>query len=175
MRYNWSMAIRYWLGVVHLDSVRHGVEYGFAQLNHGARPALASMGEADGMVYYSPREYFPDGPALREFTAIGRVSDGEVYQAQDAGGDRWRPWRRRVDFDRSAVRAPIRPLVPILDFTRDNPNWGYQLRRGLLEISRHDFETIRVQMRSLPPEPSRRVMSQAPGHPSQLRSTGDHD
>ena len=59
----------------------------------------------------------------------------------------YRPWRRRADYDLDAVDTSIRPLLPVLDFTRDNPNWGYQLRRGLFEISKHDFEVIRQQMR----------------------------
>lgn len=173
------MAIRFWLGVVSLDAARRGVDLGIAQLHSGARPALAAMGEADGFVTYSPREYSPDGPALREFTAIGWIGDGDAYRPQDAragdaGDDRWRSSRRRVDYDEHAVSAPIRPLVPVLDFTRDDPDWGYQLRRGLLEISRYDFEIIRVQMRAMPPEPSRRVISSADSASPQLRSTDDY-
>jgi hypothetical protein len=62
----------------------------------------------------------------------------------------FRPWRRRVEWEHDAVATPIRPLLPSLDFTRDTRDWGYQLRRGLIEISRHDFELIRRQMRPSP-------------------------
>ncbi|WP_150307825.1 EVE domain-containing protein [Planctomonas psychrotolerans] len=171
------MAIRFWLGVLPGDSVERVVRLGVAQLNFGARPAIAGMGEADGVVLYSPREFSPDGPALRAFTAIGRVSDDAVYQDHipRQAGSAWRPWRRRVDWDASAVPAPIRPLLHTLDFTRDDPDWGYSLRRGYLELSRHDFEVIRVSMRSLPPEPSRRVISGWDAAASALRSTDEHD
>jgi EVE domain len=157
VRYNWSMAIRYWLGVVQRDHALTGVELGIAQVNHGAKAPLAQLRESDGFVYYSPRESYPDGAPLKEFTAIGRVADDEVYQVtqgpmmRGAAGD-FLPWRRRVQFDRDAVAAPIRPLLPVLEFTRENPNWGYQLRRGLIEISRHDFDVIRAQMRRPSPD-----------------------
>jgi hypothetical protein len=139
------VAIRYWLGVVHREHVRRGVLMGVAQASHGSRAALEQMGEADGLVYYSPKTDF-EGEPLRQFTAIGRIADENVYQAGDSASE-YRPWRRRADYDTDAVDASIRPLLPILDFTRDNPNWGYQLRRGVIEISRHDFELIRQQMR----------------------------
>ena len=146
------MAIRYWLGVVQREHALKGVALGIAQVNHGAKAPLARMGESDGFVYYSPKTSYPDGEPLKEFTAIGRIADTEVYQVTQGptmrgpGGD-FLPWRRRVDFDRDAVAAPIRPLLPVLEFSRENPNWGFQLRRGLIEISRHDFEVIRAQMK----------------------------
>jgi hypothetical protein len=131
------------MGVVQREHVRRGVAMGIAQANHGSRAALERMGEADGLVYYSPKTDI-EGEPLKAFTAIGRIADGDVYQV--ASGE-FRPWRRRADYDTDAVEAPIRPLLPVLEFTRDNPNWGYQLRRGMIEISRHDFEVIRAQMR----------------------------
>jgi len=138
------VAIRYWLGVVQRENVLRGVAHGFAQTNHGARGLLERMRESDGLVYYSPRTQV-DGPPLKHFTAIGRIVDSEVFQATDSD---YRPWRRRVDYDHAAVATSIRPLLPVLDLSRGNPDWGYQLRRGLLEITKHDFEEIRQQMRS---------------------------
>jgi len=146
MGYNWNVAIRYWLGVAQRENVRRGVAMGIAQVSHGARAALESMRDSDGVVYYSPRTNF-EGEPLKCFTAIGRVADDLVFQPAESPAGSYRPWRRRVDYDPGAVEAPIRPLVPLLDLTRGNPDWGYQLRRGLLEISRHDFEEIRRQMR----------------------------
>ncbi len=154
MRYKGTVAIRYWLGVVQRGDVLRGVELGIAQLNHGAKTPLMRMNEADGFVYYSPKTSYPDGEPLREFTAIGRVADSDVFQVSAAplhgpAGD-FRPWRRRIDYETDAVPAPIRPLLPVLDFTREKADWGFQLRRGLIEISRHDFDVIRAQMRRPP-------------------------
>ena len=137
------MAIRYWLAVASRDHVQNAVDLGIAQVNHGQRGGLDAMGEADGLVYYSPKAEYPDGETIREFTAIGRIAAGAPYQAVSL--DR-RPWRRRVDYERDAEPARIRSMLGMLDFTRDTPQWGYQLRRGLIEISRHDFEVIRQAM-----------------------------
>lgn len=129
---------------MHREHVRRAVALGIAQTNHGSRAALEQMGESDGLVYYSPKTDI-DGEPLKDFTAVGRIADDLVYQSGDSG--EYRPWRRRVDYERDAVDTSIRPLLPVMDFTRNDPNWGYQLRRGLIEISRHDFDVIRRQMR----------------------------
>ncbi len=147
--------IRYWVGVVSRDRVLDGLDLGIAQVNRGAREPVERLGEADGFVYYSPRESYPDGQLLRAFTAIGRVADAAPYQGRVG---EWRPWRRRMDWDLGAVDAPIRPLVPVLDFTRDSLEWGRKLAPGLLEITRDDFEVLRPAMRRGAPEPSRRVI-----------------
>jgi hypothetical protein len=152
------VAIRFWLGVVQREHVLRAVNEGIAQFNHGAKSAVTRLREADGLIYYSPRTHFPDGEPLREFTAIGRVADDVVFQASDApqmrtaSGETFRPWRRRVEYDREAEAAPIRPLLGVLDFTSSSPNWGFQLRRGLIELSRHDFDVIRAQMRRPSPD-----------------------
>ncbi|NYJ21498.1 EVE domain-containing protein [Glaciibacter psychrotolerans] len=142
------MGIRYWLGVVHRANVRRGVAMGMTQAQQSSRETLGSMRESDGLVYYSPRTDV-DGAVLREFTAIGWIADSPV--PQPAGSD-YLPWRRRVDYEHDAVATSIRPLLPILDLSRGNPDWGVQLRRGLLQISRHDFDEIRRQMRRPSPD-----------------------
>ena len=144
-----------WLCVVHRDHVLSGVELGIVQTNHGVRSGIQRMSPGDGLVYYSPKTAYPDGDPLREFTAIGRVADDAVFQDADgavmtnAFGEPYRPWRRRVDYDQFAVPTSVRPLIPVLDFTSASPNWGFQLRRGLIELSRNDFETIKAQMRAV--------------------------
>ncbi|WP_241981100.1 EVE domain-containing protein [Cryobacterium algoritolerans] len=143
------MAIRYWLGVAPREQVLRGVSMGLAQASHGSRAALEDMRESDGVVYYSPRTG-TDGETLREFTAIGWIAPVPLDRTGQAGQARsgsYRPWRHQVDYDTDAVAASIRPLLTVLEFTRDDPNWGYQLRRGLIEISRHDYDLIRRQMR----------------------------
>ena len=146
------MAIRFWLAVASRDHVRSAVDLGIVQVNHGARAGLDQMGESDGIVFYSPKTEYPDGEPLKHFTAIGRIAGGDIYQA--ISSDR-RPWRRRVDWDITAEPAPIRPLLGSLDFTRNAPNWGYQLRTGLIELTRHDFEIVRDAMRRPSPDDRR--------------------
>jgi hypothetical protein len=137
--------VKHWLGVVSAAHVRRGVALGIAQIGHGKRDGLARMSAGDWLIYYSPREQPRTGPPLQAFTAIGRLLDEEVWQADE--GD-FRPWRRRVSYA-EASPAPIHPLTDALELT-STPNWGYQLRRGLLELSRHDFAVIRTAMNVAP-------------------------
>lgn len=134
---------RYWLGVVQREHVLRGVALGIVQTNHGAKAGVARMQPGDGITYYSPKTAYPEGDPLREFTAIGTVDDGDIWQADD--GD-FRPWRRRAIYAEDARPAPIAPLLPVLDLTRGNANWGYQLRRGHLELTAHDFRVIAREM-----------------------------
>ena len=41
-----------------------------------------------------------------------------------------------------AGRAPIRPLLGDLSFTKGQPNWGMVLRRGSFRITAEDFGLI---------------------------------
>lgn len=136
---------RYWLSVVQREHVLRGLEQGIVQTNHGAKTGIQRMSPGDGLVYYSPKTSYPEGDPLREFTAIGTIADGEPWQ--ETQGD-FHPWRRRVDYDRTATSTPIAPLLEVLELTRGNSNWGYIMRRGLVEISEVDFRVIAKQMGS---------------------------
>lgn len=141
--------MKFWLGVVHRDHVRRGIELGIAQVNHGSRAGIERMKPGDGVVYYSPRDVFPDGVTLRAFTAIGRVADGEPWQGDPvtmATKGLVRPWRRSVEYADGVSEVAITPLLPVLDLTRDTPNWGWLMRRGLLELTAHDFGVIAREM-----------------------------
>ncbi|MCU1557150.1 MAG: hypothetical protein JWN09_1145 [Microbacteriaceae bacterium] len=131
-----------WLGVVSRSHVLRGVGLGIAQVNHGKQPPLARMHAGDALVYYSPRTDYPDGEPLQAFTAVGRIADDELWQADEGS---FRPWRRRVDWDAAAHEVPIRPLIGRLEFTVGQ-NWGYLLHRGLLTISDADLDIIRTEM-----------------------------
>jgi len=130
----------YWLGVVCRDHVRRGTELGIAQLGHGRRDLLTRLASGDWLVYYSPRTSLRGGAPLQACTAIGEVPDDEIWQAHE--GD-FHPWRRRVRYLPEATETPIRSLR--LDLTAA-PNWGHQLRRGLIQLSDHDFAAIRTTM-----------------------------
>jgi len=138
--------MRYWLGVVSRDHVRRGVDLGIAQIGHGKQAGLGRMQPGDWLTYYSPKTSFPKGERLQAFTAIGQVADEEVWQADE--GD-FKPWRRRVSYCADAVDAQLKPLAKALDLTA-TPNWGHQLRRGLLELTEHDFQVIRAAMNVSP-------------------------
>ncbi|GAA1114842.1 MULTISPECIES: EVE domain-containing protein [Kitasatospora] len=134
--------MRAWLGVVCRDHVLRGTGLGIAQLNHGRRDAVARLAAGDWLVYYSPRTSLAGGRPLRAFTAIGTVADEEVWQADE--GD-FKPWRRRVDYLPGAAEAPLARFDGTLDLT-SAPDWGYRLRRGLVELTAHDLALVRAAM-----------------------------
>ncbi len=45
-----------------------------------------------------------------------------------------------------AKEASILPLLDQLELTRGKRNWGYPFRFGLVEIAKHDFDTIAAAM-----------------------------
>jgi hypothetical protein len=131
-----------WLGVVSAEHVARGVALGIAQINHGKRAGLARMRPSDWLIYYSPQQRLGEHNPVKAFTAIGRLPDTEIWQADEGC---FRPWRRRVDYVRRARHAPIDELRGRLELTA-GPNWGYQLRRGLLPLSHRDFSAIHQAM-----------------------------
>ena len=72
----------------------------------------------DRIVYYSPRDAYPKGAPVQAFTAVGRVTDDEVWQADE--GD-FKPWRRRIDYEPGAVEVPIADLYARDDLQRVEP------------------------------------------------------
>jgi len=137
----------FWLGVASAEHVRHGVSLGIAQIGHGKRGGLAKMQSGDGLAYYSPRESLTDPkPTLQAFTAIGYVPDDTIWQADE--GD-FQPWRRRLAYVEGAAPVALDTIRDHLELTAQ-PNWGYSLRRGLIEISEHDFRVIEAEMTATP-------------------------
>ncbi|MGA2756628.1 MAG: EVE domain-containing protein [Solirubrobacteraceae bacterium] len=134
--------MRYWLAIVSRDHVKRGVDLGIAQIGHGKRAGVARMHAGDWLIYYSARASLTSKEPLQAFTAIGQISEGPVWQADE--GD-FKPWRRSVTYVEGAADAPIGPLRQKLELT-SLPNWGYQLRRGLVELTERDFRTIRTAM-----------------------------
>jgi hypothetical protein len=135
---------KYWLGVVSKEHVLRGVDLGIAQANHGKRSAVERLSPGDGFIYYSPREGMRTGAAVRSFTAIGTVDDRPVWRAEPQeipGGSCFQPWRRAVSYRTEAKDVPIDSLRDELDLT-SVPNWGMVLRRGLVELTAHDYELI---------------------------------
>jgi len=131
-----------WLGVVSADHVRRGTGLGIAQIGHGKKAGLARMDAGDVLVYYSPRDTLGGSP-FQEFTAIGRVADDELWQAEEG---EFRPWRRRVDYDLAARAVPLEAVRADLELTA-GPHWGHQLRRGLVPLSARDAEILAAAMR----------------------------
>ena len=139
--------MNYWIGVVSHAHVLRGVAGGFAQMNHGKQAPLKRMKAGAGLIYYSPREAYPNGPALQAFTALGFIRTGVVYEYDMTpdGVPGFVPWRIDVDY-RSVQPAPIKPLIAQLAFITDKIHWGAFFRFGQVNISKVDFDTIAQAM-----------------------------
>jgi EVE domain-containing protein len=130
--------MNYWIGVVSKEHVMRGVKLGIVQIGHGKRSGLARMKPGDGFIYYSSKQKMDDKVPRQAFTAIGFISEGDIYQADEG---EFKPWRRNIDY-LEAQDTPIRPLLNELSFTQGKINWGYAFRYGLLKITKEDFDLI---------------------------------
>jgi len=130
-----------WLGVVSAEHVRRGVSLGIAQIGHGKRAGVARIREGDTLVYYSPVDRLGDSAPLRQFTAIGTVAADVIWQADEDG---FTPFRRRVRYE-TAHPVSLNQVKRLLSLT-SAPNWGYQLRRGLVALGADDVAVLRAAM-----------------------------
>lgn len=145
--------IRNWLAVASAEHVEIGRTGGFMQVSHGQATPLRRVKPGDRVVCYSPNRIYTPSHArrgkdrLQAFTALGTVREGRIYQADMGFG--FRPFRRDVDWHDAAI-APLATLQPRLALTRER-NWGYRLRRGLVEIAADDMAAIAEAMLSASP------------------------
>ncbi len=149
--------MKYWIGVASKDHALRGVKEGIAQVCHGKKAPLARMKSGDWLIYYSSVKTFTslETPGQRNkkenqcqsFVSIGRIVDDVVYQYEMTPG--FIPYRRRVEYlPSNQIRdVQLHEVKDKLEFIQRNlSNWGLILRRGLFEISLHDFQLIRDRM-----------------------------
>lgn len=142
-----------WVGVVSRDHAMQAVAGGFFQSNHGKEAPVARMARGDHVLFYSPKMQKNGGEPVQSFTAVGRVEDSEPKQVRQS--ETFHPFRRKVHwFD--SHDAPIKPMLEDLEFTKGRSSWGMILRRGLFDISDHDYKIIARAMgtRASAPYPS---------------------
>lgn len=130
-----------WLIVTSADHVARGVELGIVQVNHGKRAGLARMQRGDTIVYYSPTSTRGGAEKLQQFTALGVVDGDEIWQADEGS---FQPFRRSARY-MHAHAADLAPLKGQLELT-SQPNWGYRLRLGLLNLSEDDAAILTAAM-----------------------------
>lgn len=139
--------MKYWVGVASHEHVKTGVAGGFAQLGHGKHAPVRRLRPGDWIVYYSPKSTMSGGELLQAFTAIGKVKPRDAYLVEQTND--FHPFRRDVDYRRSARPAALAELRERLAFTRGRgSHWGVAFRRGSFEISREDFALIAEAMKT---------------------------
>ena len=135
--------IKYWIIVASKDHVKAGVTQGIVQACHGKSSPLKRMKKGDFVVCYSGKQTLGEPAKCQEFTALGKVTDEEVYQVQVSPD--FCPSRRNIEFLQGEATS-ILPLINSLDFIKNKKSWGYPFRFGFFEINRHDFDLISSQM-----------------------------
>jgi len=134
---------KYWIIVASKDHVKTGIAEGIAQACHGKASPLRRMQKGDFVVYYSGKQTLGKPGKCQAFTALGKVTDDEIYQFQVS--EDFCPSRRNIDFLQSKD-ASILPLIDDLNFIQNKKSWGYPFRFGFFEINQHDFNLISAQM-----------------------------
>ncbi|MDR2099475.1 MAG: EVE domain-containing protein [Campylobacteraceae bacterium] len=136
---------KYWIVCVSKEHVKLAVEGGIIQVCHGKKQPLSRMQKDDYIVIYSSKKKMSDAKSsLQAFTAIGMVSDNEIYQYTMS--EDFTPFRRKVEYF-ECDEIPIMPLINFLHFIQNKKFWGYPFRYGIIEIDIKDFELIYSRMR----------------------------
>jgi len=135
--------MKYWIIVASKDHLQRGLDGGFLQANHGKAAPLKRMQAGDWFIFYSPKLEYDKPEKLQCFTAIGKVIDENIYQADMGNG--FAPFRRNVHFV-PAEDVSILPLIDQLTFIKDKAHWGAPFRFGTLEIPEPDFRLIAEKM-----------------------------
>jgi predicted RNA-binding protein len=134
---------KYWIAVVSKDHTMRGIAGSFMQVCHGKQAPLKRMQQGDRVLFYSAKQTIDGSDKLQAFTAIGEITDTEVYAFKMS--ETFIPFRRNVKFS-PCKEVSIQPLINELNFIPDKKSWGYPFRYGFLEISQHDFKIISDQM-----------------------------
>ncbi|TDE10851.1 EVE domain-containing protein [Dyadobacter psychrotolerans] len=136
---------KYWVIAASKDHVKNGVAAGITQANHGKAGPLKRMHKNDFVIYYSSKQTLGKTDKCQESTAIGEISDQEIFQVKIS--ENFEPFRRRTNFLQSGD-IPVLPLVDQLDFIVNKKSWGYPFRLGFFEINQHDFDLMSSKMLS---------------------------
>jgi predicted RNA-binding protein len=134
---------KYWMAVVSKDHAMRGVSGGFIQVCHGKQAPLKRMSVNDWLIVYSPKQSMLGQEKCQNFTAIGQVSDDDVYQHEMSAN--FTPFRRNLKFY-PCQEISILPLINQLEFIQNKSKWGFQFRLGFFEIKENDFNLIAYKL-----------------------------
>jgi hypothetical protein len=120
------------------------VAEGFAMFAHGRHDAVMRTTPGEWLAYYSPRTLLKGGEEVRAFTAIGRFTERQPYEAEMTAGRVG--WRRDIAYEMGARDADVYPLLDQLSFIKDRTHWGLFFHRSLFSVPRDDFVLIAEAM-----------------------------
>lgn len=133
---------RNWIAVACAEHARRGCTTpgaGFMQVCNGKAAPLKRVRAGDRVAYYAPTVTLGGRDRLQAFVSIGVVQPGDAYLFDVGSG--FTPYRKAVSYA-AACEAPIRPMLPYLDFVKNQARWGMPFRFGLFAINDHDMRLI---------------------------------
>ncbi len=136
--------MKYWINSVSKDHVMNGKKNGIIQANHGKLSPLMRFKIGDQIIFYSPKTSFKNGEPLKAFTAVAKIIDDKIYQAELS--DDFKPYRISAQYQ-DCKEVKVEPLLEKLDFILKKKYWGYMFKFGLFEINEHDFNLIYAGMK----------------------------
>lgn len=134
---------RYWMAAISKEHTQRGVQGGFIQVCHGKQGPLKRMKKGDWLIVYSSKITMESSEKCQAFTAIGQISDDEVFPFQMSPD--FCPFRRNIAFA-DCREVSILPLIEDLTFIENKKSWGYPFRFGFFEIPANDFNFIASKM-----------------------------
>lgn len=134
---------KYWIAAISKEHAARGTNGNFIQVCHGKQTPLKRMKKGDYLLVYSSKITMEGNEKCQAFTAIGKVSDNDVYQFEMT--ENFKPYRRNIQFMK-CQESSIIPLINNLEFIQNKKSWGYPFRFGFFEIKENDFNFIASKM-----------------------------
>ncbi len=145
---------RYWILSMSEDNYNIAKDRGLIGMSERSRPAIQKIAVGDLIIFYISKKHvdsLPNDPAERvqQFRGIAQVT-GKPFESNDliwhVRESELFPFRRKVEF-LSDASAAVRPLIEKLSFVTNTIYWALPLRKGYVEITQKDLETIQAAMK----------------------------
>ncbi|OPC54833.1 EVE domain-containing protein [Elizabethkingia bruuniana] len=134
---------RFWVASISKEHTMRGINGNFIQVCHGKKAPLKRMSKGDMILIYSSKITLDGNEKCQKFTAIGKMTDDEIYSFQMS--ENFVPFRRKIKFY-ACEEYSILPLIAELDFIENKKMWGYPFRYGFFEINKKDYNLIASKM-----------------------------
>jgi predicted RNA-binding protein len=144
---------RYWILCMSEDNYEIARTQGLIGLAERHKTAMRRLAIGDMMTFYISKkkvDSLPNDPAnkVQQFREVARVT-GDAFESNDLiwhvrEGEIF-PHRRQVEFLADG-RVEARSLIPRLAFITNTAFWALPFRKGYVEITQKDFETIHKAM-----------------------------
>ncbi len=136
--------MRCYIGVACKEHVENGVKLGICQFCHGKVAPAKRLKQHDYIIYYSSKVTMTCAKLYQKFTAVGRITDDEIYSYDMGNG--FMVYRRNVEYLDIKSHVEIQPLIEELSFIKNKASWGGVFRYGFLEIDQKSFDNIAAKM-----------------------------